>query len=233
MSRSSRRAVVLLTLSIAAALAIAPAAQARSFGANLHKRKANGKRTCSTYTLPDAYGNPLFYPTHAHTCTWFTISRRYNSSREGTIVPSNRGVITSARVKVGAHTGRMRFVLLQSIGQGPPGSSARNEFCCTLVKRTRVFRPRRHHITTKRMHWRMHGLASYDPSTGLTTTSYYVLAITVLSPTTPIPQQNTHRYNTLEGPASTAFFPALKRKQERSGIGSFGWITLINGTYHR
>jgi hypothetical protein len=227
------RAALLLAVLAMAALTVAPAADAKRFGANLKKRKANSTRTCRTVSGPDAFGNPFFYPSGAKTCTWFTIARRYNTSREGTIVPSNRGVITSARVKVGRKTGKMRFVLLKAIAERPPGGYHSNQACCTLVKRTRAFRPRRHRVTTKRMRWRMHGFSAYDPSTGLTTTSYYVLAISVLSPNTPVPLQDTHRYGSLDGPGSTAFFPALKRKQERTGIGQFGWIALINGTYHR
>lgn len=227
------RRTAIAALALVATLALGPAADAKRFGASL-KRPANSKLTCAQLPGLGAFGQQIFYPTRARSCTWFTIARRYNTTKEGTIVPRNRGVITSARLKVGGHTGRMRIVLLQAVAERPPGGYKSNQACCTLVKRTRVFRPRRNHITTKHMRWRMHGISSYDPNTGLTTTSYYVLAVSVLSPSVPIPAQDTKRYDTLQGPGATAFFPALKNHEERAGgAGTFGYEVLLNGSYRR
>jgi hypothetical protein len=65
----------------------------------------------------------------------------------------------------------------------------------------------------------------------LTTTGYYVLAVSVLSSKTPIPAQDTGRYDTLQGPGSTGFYPALKLHEERAGgAGTFGYEVLLNGT---
>jgi hypothetical protein len=222
-----------LVLSLVAALALVPAAEAKRFGASL-KRPANSKLTCSSLPGLGAFGEQIFYPTNARSCTWFTIARRYNTAKEGTIIPSNRGVVTSARLKVGRKTGRMRIVLLKAVAERPPGGYHSNQACCAQVKRTRVFRPRRGHITKKRLNWHLHGVSSFDPSTGLTTTGYYVLAVTVLSPNVPIPAQDTHRYDTLQGPGSTAFFPALKRREERAGgAGTFGYEVLLQGNWRR
>lgn len=223
----------LVGLALAIVLALAPAAEAKRFGASM-KRPANSKLTCAFLPSLGAFGQQVFFPTGVRTCTWFTIARRYNTSKEGTVVPYNRGVITSARLKVGRKTGRMRIVLLKAVAQRPPGGYRSNQACCTQVKRTKVFRPRRRHITVKRLGWRMHGVSSFDPSTGLTTTGYYVLAVTVLSPNVPIPAQDTGKYDTLQGPGSTAFYPGLKRREERAGgAGAFGYMVLLQGNVRR
>ena len=222
-----------LAIIVIGALAFAPSAGAKRFGANLH-RSANSKLTCQTVYGPDAFGNPIPYAGPFGSCTWFTISRRFNSAKEGTIVPVNRGVITSARLKVGPKTGRMRIVLLRAVSERPPSGYHSNQACCKQVKQTRAFRPRRNHITKKRLHWRLHGVTSFDPYTGLTTTGYYVLAVTVLNSSTPVPAHDTGKYQSTNGPGGSGFYPALHRGEERAGgTGVFGYITLLQGRVKR
>ena len=215
----------------ATALVLVPAtAAALTIGANL-RRPANSTFDCRVQPLPDAFGNPLAFPSFQRTCTWFTVGRSAFDSREGTAVPVGRGTITSVRVKVGARTGPMRVVVLELLRSGGPVNFP-DTICCKQVAQTATFTPRRNRVTTLRTNFAVRNSGTVDRRTGF---AYYdVLAISVLAPGVPVPLSDTGNYRALGGPLATAMYPALRQREERAGgSGEVGWIVLINGTWVR
>jgi hypothetical protein len=127
-------AVVVLT----GALATVPPAftGGTTIGANL-QHPANVTFGCTGIPSVDPFGRPILLPSYATSCTWFTTGRSFRSAREGTIVPSGRGRITTARVRVGPVTSPMRFVLLEAL------RNRADTICCRQVAQSAVFTPRR------------------------------------------------------------------------------------------
>jgi hypothetical protein len=206
-------------------------AQTRVFGVNLN-RPANTRFDCSVYPGPDAFGNPIAYPSFATTCTW-TSGGSIRSSRESLIVPVGRGTITRVRVRQGPVTGPMRVVVLEALRSGgrqvQPGVV--DVACCKQVAQTRVFTPARNRVTTLRTSLRVRNSGVVDPRTGF---AYFdMLAVSVLRPGVPPPLSATGNY-TFTGIGATVFAPALRNGEERAGgAGVIGFVTLLNATWVR
>jgi hypothetical protein len=129
------RSTLLATTVALSALALAPTAQARWFGANLH-RSANSQATCQSF----------FVTVTVPSCSWTTAGAIGNPS--ATMVVPGTGVITRVKIKVGKHTGPMRVTTAEAIRKKNQGESA----CCTGRRQTKVLHPRRKHINTYRVH---------------------------------------------------------------------------------
>ena len=214
-----------------AIIAVDASAQSRIFGANLN-RPANTRFDCTAYPGPDAFGNPIPYPSFASTCTW-TSGGSLRSSRESLIVPVGRGTVTRVRIRQGPVTGPMRVVVLEALRSGgrqvQPGVVA--VACCKQVAQTGAFVPRRNRITTLRTALRVRNSGVVDPRTGF---AYFdMLAVSVLRPGVPPPLSATGNYG-ITGIGGTVFAPALRNGEERAGgAGIVGFVTLLNATWVR
>jgi hypothetical protein len=194
---------------VAGALLLAPAAQARQFGANL-SRAANNTATCQS----------LVPFQRVASCSWTTSGALYNS-REGMVVPGT-GTINVVRVKVGPRTGPMRISILQSLRKENSGESA----CCIGRRETRVFTPRPNATTTLRVNLpvsvsfnRVSRIYAFDS-----------LFLSMMNPDTPIPA---HVTGTGEGNCSGGWFPAVRPGQENftGPYGVCGATILIRANW--
>jgi hypothetical protein len=209
-------------------------AETRTIGANLN-RAHNTNFDCTTYPGPDPFGNPTPYPSFATTCTWLTVGRSYRTTREGTVVPGGRGVVTRVRVRMGAGraTGPMRVVVLRSLrdSPGPAPSTGGSAGCCHEVGRSRVFTPRPGGVTTIATNLAVQNRR--NPRNDLEVTD--TLALSVLRPQVAVPVTNTGNHAPLGGAVSLVFSPAVRPGDNRvDGAGvSSGFITLLNATWVR
>lgn len=154
-----------------AALAPAPAGAATRFGANLSRVPDDRMVDCTT--LP-----PYGVPTYVGSCTWYSTI----SSAENDIVPLGLGIITRARVRVGAITGPMQFAVgrAQLDRNKPPGQQL---LCCVWRAAGPVFTPARNAITTVTLNEPVKQVRDFQSNQDL----FDNLALSVLQPGVPIP----------------------------------------------
>lgn len=174
----------------AALLAAAPAAGARSFGANL-ARAANNTATCQS----------LIFFQRVPSCSW-TTSGGPTSVRESLLVPGS-GTVTRVRIKVGPRTGPMRIAVVQSLRKENSGEAA----CCIGRRQTPVFRPRANAITTLRV--RLPVSVTFNRKSRIY--AFDSLAVTMENASTPIPA-NVNPSGA--GNCSGGWFPAVRPGQE-------------------
>jgi hypothetical protein len=190
-------------------LVVAPAAQARAFGANLN-RVANSTASCQSF---------IFYQA-VPSCSWTVAGAPFNGS-ESMVVPGT-GTITRVRIKVGPQTGPMRIAILQSLRAQNSGEAA----CCVGRRQTGVFTPRPNAITT--LHVRIPVSSTFNSRSG-----YYAfdnLFLSMENPNTPIPA-NVSDPNTDN--CSGGWFPAVRPRQENFGgpYGVCGYTILIRADW--
>jgi hypothetical protein len=195
---------------LAGTLALAPAAGAVTFGADLG-RPADNAYTCSDFLIQ---GGPT-------TCS----ARSLNAyTGEGPVPPVGTGVITSVRVKVGPVTGPMQIVVEEAlrndnaVSPGNPGY-----FCCKAVDASPVFTPQANAVTEVDVNLPVR--QDLTPNGN----GVYVdqhLALSVLSPNVPIPAN-------YDSQASLGlWFPAWQLGQERSSVfGTSGGVILFSADW--
>lgn len=174
----------------AALLAAAPAAGARSFGANL-ARAANNTATCQS----------LIFFQRVPSCSW-TTSGGPTSVRESLLVPGS-GTVTRVRIKVGPRTGPMRIAVLQSLRKENSGEAA----CCIGRRQTKVFRPRPNAITSIAV--RLPVSVTFNRKSRIY--AFDSLFLTMENASTPIPA-NVNPSGA--GNCSGGWFPAVRPGQE-------------------
>lgn len=116
------------------------------------------------------------------------------------------GVAVSANIRVGATTGKMRFVLMRILYQ--PGRVPPQE-CCSVQKYGDEFTPTANTTTTVPLGFAMqedHVPADNDINTIAVGD---VIALEVLDPSTPIPGYWPQNGGAVLGTASYIYFPAL------------------------
>ncbi len=183
-----------LLIAFTTLLAIAPAADARTFGANL-RRPANNTASCQSL---------IFYQ-QVPSCS-FSTTGSYTSAAESLIAPGN-GRINRVRIKVGPQTGPMRVVVAESLRAENGGEAA----CCTGRRQTRVLRPRPNRTTRFNVNLpvrrRFNQQSRYY--------SYDTLFLTMENPNTPIPASLSDP-NDPASNCSGGWFPAI-----RPGVENF------------
>lgn len=96
------------------------------------------------------------------------------------------GTVTSASIRVGATTGRMRFVRLRNLYQNQAGTTG-NRQCCAVMEYGSVFTPTPNSVTTVTLNFRM-TWEPPPPATDFTTViGQDRIGLEVLDPGTPIP----------------------------------------------
>lgn len=162
--------VLIGTLALAALLP-AQASATVTFGANLNQVPADNIVDCTT--LP-----PWGVPTFATSCTWYsTVSEAQND-----IVPLGVGVITRARVRVGAVTGPMQFV----IGRAQVDKNkeiGHQLLCCVWRTAGPVFTPGPNAVTAVTLNAPVQRVTDFESKQDL----FDNLALSVLAPGVPIP----------------------------------------------
>lgn len=192
-------------------LVAAPAASARSFGANLN-RPANNTASCQSL---------IFYE-RVPSCSWTTSAASFDG-RESMVVPGT-GTVTRVRVKVGDQTGPMRISILRALRREDAGEAA----CCIGRRQSRVFRPRRNRTTSIRVNLPVS--VSFNRQSRFY--SFDILFLTMENENTPIPA---HVTGDGSGNCSGGWFPAVRPRQENftGPYGVCGATILIRGTWQR
>ena len=165
-----RMRVLICTLALAALLP-AQASATVTFGANLNQAPAENMVDCTT--LP-----PWGVPTYATSCTWYSTV----SESENDIVPLGVGVITRARVRVGAITGPMQFV----VGRAQVDKNkeiGHQLLCCVWRTAGPVFTPAPNSITAVTLNAPVEQVRDFESKQDL----FDNLALSVLEPGVPIP----------------------------------------------
>jgi len=227
------RAGSLLVALTLAGLALAPAAAAIPFGANLN-RPANSAVDCTL--LP--FGT-FATPTNVQNCTWTAVGRLGDFS-EGLNVPAGRGVITAVRVRVGPTTGPMQAVVFRSLRRPPEFRAPNPEpalpgtdlpICCQVQSLSNVFVPAPNAVTTIQVNFPVVNDRTLEP--GLEYYRFDTLALSVLAPGVPIPAHDTGIYGSPTSQGALGFYPALTTVgEERVGpAGLSGYQLLVNGEW--
>jgi hypothetical protein len=190
------------------ALAAAPAAGARDFGANLN-RTPNNTVGCQ--------GLQFFI--RVPSCS-FTTSGAIFNSREAMVVPGT-GTITKVKIRVGNTTGPMRIAILQSLRKENSGEAA----CCIGRRQSRVFTPRRNRTTTVTVNLPVS--VTFNKHSRIY--AFDSMFLTMENPFTPIPANVSNSDN---GNVSGGWFPAVRPGQENfGGPYGVGATILIRGTW--
>ncbi|MEA2374478.1 MAG: hypothetical protein QOD53_941 [Thermoleophilaceae bacterium] len=194
---------------IAIALLAAPPAQAKSFGANLH-RAANGAATCQSF---------IFFQ-QVPSCSWTTSGALFNPA-ESMVVPGT-GTITRLRIKVGPQTGPMRIAILQSLRQENGGEAA----CCIGRRQTKVFTPKPNAVKTLKVKLRVS--STFNKKSRIY--AFDSLFLTMENAGTPIPA-NVSDPNSDN--CSGGWFPAVRPRQENytGPYGVCGYTILIRADW--
>jgi hypothetical protein len=96
------------------------------------------------------------------------------------------GTVTTASIRVGANTGRMRFVRLRNFYRNQAGSNGIRE-CCGIQEYGAIFVPTPNSVTTVTLNFRM-TFEPPPPATDFTTTiAQDRIGLEVLDTNTPIP----------------------------------------------
>src|SRR4051794_9703828 len=183
-----------LLFASAVVLVLAPASNARTFGANLG-RPADNTASCQSL---------IFYQ-QVSSCSFCMVPGQ--GSNESMIVPGN-GRINRVRIKVGPQTGPMRVTIAQALRREDAGESA----CCTGRRQSRVFRPRRNRTT--RFNVNLPVRSTFNSQSRYY--AYDVMFLTMENPNTPIPASLSDP-NSSASNCSGGWFPAL-----RPGVENFG-----------
>jgi hypothetical protein len=141
------------------------------FGANLNQVPSDKMVDCTT--LP-----PWGVPTFASSCTWYSNV----SETESDIVPLGVGVITHAKVRVGASTGPMQFV----IGRAQVDKNkeiGHQLLCCVWRAAGPVFTPAPNAVTDVTLNTPVQRVTDFESKQDL----FDNLALSVLAPGVPIP----------------------------------------------
>lgn len=114
------------------------------------------------------------------------------------------GVVTSASIRVGAVTGRMRFVRMRILF-----SNQSKQQCCSLEQNGDIFTPAPNATTVVPLNWRMQN--DHVPSpTDLTTIAVNdLVALEVLDPNVPIPGYWPANGGAVPATASYMYLPSL------------------------
>jgi hypothetical protein len=215
------RALALSVIVGATALAVAPAARAIPFGADLNL-PANVGFDCTVIPSPPAFGNGfVVLPSGQPTCTWAAVGTVANS-RAGSFLVPVAGTVTTISVRVGPVTGPMQVVVMRAFRD--QSTSSAPTVCCTESGRTPVFTPAPNAVTTIATALAVRKDVVPDPINN--TLTYDSLALSVLAPSVPIPAFDVgdHNPSNFGIPQSVVFHPAVGPGQERflnSGVGGF------------
>lgn len=123
----------------------------------------------------------LFFPWQgiAGSCTILTFSQQDPGN-------ATSGTVTTARIRVGASTGRMRFVRLRNLYQNKAGTNGIRE-CCSIQEYGAIFTPAANAVTTVTLNFRM-TFEPPPPATDFTTViGQDRIGLEVLDSNTPIP----------------------------------------------
>jgi hypothetical protein len=202
-------------------LALAPAARAIPFGANLNL-PANVPFDCTVLPVPNAFGTgDVVLPSRAPTCTWMA-SGTVNQPSAGSFLAPVAGTVTQVRVRVGPATGPMQVVVLRAFRDA---NSTAVPVCCIEVGRTPPFAPAPNAVTTLQTALAVRKDVLPDPVNNSLT--FDSLALSVLAPNVPIPafDSGIHDPGNFNSPSALAFHPAVGPGQEAfatsSGVGGF------------
>lgn len=206
----------LLIATIALALALpAHAAAATTFGTDLNRVPDDGMVDCTT--LP-----PWGVPTFVDSCTWFSTV----SAAENHIVPEGRGVVTRARVRVGARTGPMQFAIgrAQLDRNKEPGNQL---LCCVWRAAGPEFTPAPNSITEVALNAPVEYVRDFQSNQDL----FDNLGLSVLAAGVPIPAAPAVSALGSTSPAG-ACWPAVQRGNAYCKPGGPGnYAVLFNADW--
>lgn len=196
-------------------LSAVPAGATTTFGVDLNRVPDDGMVECTT--LP-----PWGVPTYVDSCTWYSTV----SAAENHIVPEGIGVITRARVRVGATTGPMQF----AIGRGQldrnkePGNQL---LCCVWRAAGPEFIPAPNSVTEVALNEPVQNVRDFQSNQDL----FDNLALSVLQAGVPIPASPA-----VSGFGSTstagACWPAVQRGNSYCRPGGPGnYAVLLNADW--
>jgi hypothetical protein len=166
-----------VALAIIAAGVLAPSgAGAVTFGADL-SQVPNNPYTCGQGAPP------LFsFGVGSTSCLWFS-----GSTTVSFYAPLS-GTVTSVRVRVGNVTGPMQVVVMRSLYQNKEGDPGHPYFACCFVERYGpVFEPQANTVTSVPVNLPMTEEPTPPPNDFSTNAAGDFLALTVLSPSVPVP----------------------------------------------
>jgi len=219
-----------LPLLVVVALGIVPAAAsaqaARTFGTDLNRPATNTFATCFNGYDEGPFAPYHFIPGQA-TCTWAGVGG-INNLAESHVAPAN-GVITAARVKVGATTGPMQFVLLRYYRRDNPADPGHPDLRGPFWQgESAPFTPGANGTTTIGVNLPVR--SDFDPN--LNAYVFDALGLSVLAPNVPIPAHDTgdRSGNYL----AAAWFPRVSQGDQASGRvdghSPAGVVPLYNAT---
>lgn len=176
----------------------------------------------------------LFFPWQgiAGSCTVLTFSQQDPGN-------GGPGTVTTARIRVGATTGRMRFVRLRNFYQNKAGTNGTRE-CCGIQEYGAIFTPTANAVTTVTLNFRM-AWEPPPPANDFTTVIVQDrIGLEVLDTNTPIPAVWTR--NGLPDTGVNATFiwlPSISNQGYPAGAlqlpnrtTSFsGWLPTFNYTF--
>jgi hypothetical protein len=195
-----RRLSALLAATIGGC-ALAPAATAIPFGANLN-RPANNPFPCAinpVLGIPWLAGTP-------QSCSWAGAGRLGDFS-ETFNVPAGRGVLTSASVRVGPQTGPVQVGVVRSLRD--PRSTAL-PVCCIVQFTSTPFTPAPNAVTTVPLP-NVPVVNDRVLEPGLQALRFDTIVLSVLAPNVPVPAHATGDQND----AAFGLYPAIAAGQER------------------
>lgn len=192
---------------LALSLTADAAAQLRTVGANLN-RPANAAYGCEALPTTDAFGNRLFLPSGAATCTYVAVGALGNAT-EVAQTPFGGGLVVRVRVKAGPRVGPMQVTVSRAMRSTTQGVGFA---CCFYAGASQVFTPAANAVTQVGV--RIPVRADLDPQVG-ETVDY--LGITVLAPGVPIPAHEIGNPGNVQNPAASGFFPHLRPQDAVSG----------------
>jgi hypothetical protein len=172
----------------------------------------------------------LFFPFAglARSCTVLTFSPQDPG------VPGP-GVVTTASIRIGATTGRMRFVRLRNLYQNRLGTRDGSE-CCAVMEYGAIFTPTPNSVTTVALNFRMTWEAIPPPIDLTTVIGQDRIALEVLDPNTPIPgvwtqngrpQLDTASFIWLPSVSDQGFPPGALQLPQRTSSFS-GWLPTFS-----
>ncbi|HEX7610410.1 MAG TPA: hypothetical protein VF380_07045 [Solirubrobacteraceae bacterium] len=168
---------IAVALAIIAAGVLAPrGAGAVTFGGDLNQ-PANNQYTCGQGAPP------LFtFGIGSQSCLWFS------GSATASFYAPLSGTVTAVRIKVGPVPGPMQVVVMRSLYQNNAGDPGHPYFACCFVERYGpVFEPQANAVTTVPVNLPMTEEPTPPPQDVTTNAAGDFLALTVLSPSVPVP----------------------------------------------
>lgn len=225
MARMRRTHALTAALAATAAAALAPAASAIPFGADLN-RPANNTFGCETSGFIPAPGNPsqlILLPSGQTSCTWTSNGRLGDFA--GTLAVPRTGTVTQVQIKTGPVVGPMQVVSFSTLNTFPINPN-RPPACCQIKGRSRVFTPRPNGITTINVNLPV--VTERTPPVGNIIRADGI-GLSVLAPNVPVPAHNTGNFDALRGaPVGGVWYPAVQPGQELlSPAGLIGFQVLM------